>query len=350
MIQFSIIGVMSGTSLDGMDVAFCNLSRTSSGWHYTLGPAETITYSPQWSEQLATAHQLHGEALTRLHHAYGHYTGEVIHNFIQRHHLVVDYVASHGHTIHHRPDAGFTLQIGSGAAISSACGVPVICDFRTTDVALGGQGAPLVPVGDQLLFNNYSYALNIGGFANISLAKDGERMAWDICPANFVLNMLSRKMGMPYDENGNIARRGEAIPTLLQQLNQLPYYHMNPPKSLGREWVEEQILPLLNRENTTADILHTFTEHIAQQIGAATSSHKGNMLVTGGGAFNSYLMERIAAHSPCQVIIPSPDLINYKEALVFALLGALRVLGEPNCLASVTGARRDNVGGCIYLP
>ncbi|NQV03341.1 MAG: anhydro-N-acetylmuramic acid kinase, partial [Bacteroidia bacterium] len=268
----------------------------------------------------------------------------------------------------------WSTQIGKGAAIAAETGLPVVCDFRSTDVALGGQGAPLVPIGDQLLFTDYHYCLNLGGFANISFVQEGKRIAYDICPANMVLNTLANQAGQAFDDNGNMARSGKILPGLLESLNHLSYYHQPAPKSLGKEWVESTINPLLDpliqhpatlslrgaeaarepkqerRGNKIQDLLHTFCEHIAIQAGNNTGINRvDKLLITGGGAMNSYLVERIRHYAAPQIILPDLQTIHFKEALIFAFLGLLRWRNEINILSSVTGAKRDSVGGAIYL-
>lgn len=261
-------------------------------------------------------------------------------------------IASHGHTVFHRPDEGYTLQIGDGKEIAKIAGVVTVNDFRSLDVSIGGQGAPLVPVGDKLLFPEFPVCLNIGGIANVSFDRNEKRIAFDICPANQVLDFLAKKNGMAYDANGDMARAGHVDKELLQALNALPYYKLAPPKSLGREWVESVIMPIMKlNEASVNDLLATFTEHIAEQISRSVAElPSSRLLVTGGGAFNKYLIGRLIMHTHHQVVIPESDLISFKEALVFALLGLLRWHGETNVFCSVTGARSDSCSGNIHFP
>jgi anhydro-N-acetylmuramic acid kinase len=271
--------------------------------------------------------------------------------FLKDNELSADLVASHGHTIFHQPEKGFTFQLGEGAAIVSRCHVTTVSDFRTMDVALGGQGAPLVPVGDELLFPHYAYCLNLGGFANVSNRVEGTRIAFDLCPANIVLNELARRTGKEYDLNGNIGRSGVAHPQLVKELNSLEYYLQRGPKSLGREWVEKSYMPLLNKYNLPLEnIMCSVYEHISVQIGSYLDlSGPGEVLVTGGGAFNTFLVELIQSHTESILVIPDEQLVKFKEALIFAFLGLLRFRNETNCLASVTGAVRDSSTGVIHL-
>jgi len=343
---------MSGTSLDGLDIAFCRFRYSKKKWKCSIKKAVTLRYSKEWLKKLSEAHKLSGPGLLQLQNEYGAYLGNAVKQFVKKNHLSkIDFVASHGHTIFHQPENHFTFQLGKGAAIASACKLPVINDFRSLDVALGGQGAPLVPIGDRLLFANYTFCLNLGGIANISYEHKGLRLAFDICPVNIVLNHLAKTLNMEFDKNGKLAKKGKVDEELLKQLNLLSYYKKQAPKSIGREWVEEECLPIIEASKaSTEDKLSTFTEHIAIQIAEACKGKKGKMLVTGGGAFNKYLIERIKKLSPgIKVIVPAKELVNYKEALVFAFLGVLRWRGEVNVLKSVTGASRNNSGGSIHI-
>ena len=290
-----------------------------------------------------------------LHSSYGQYLGEQVVMFMQSTGLKPDLVASHGHTIFHEPHKKIMYQIGDGAAIAAVTGLSTVSDFRRLDIMLNGQGAPLVPIGDRLLFGDYDFCLNIGGFSNISFEQEGQRIAFDISPVNYVINHYCRQIGLEFDRDGLLARSGQVCEALLQQLNDLSYYHMDYPKSLGREWVESEIYPLLERYDLPlADRLRTFYEHAAYQIALTVKAHisdeKGekSMLITGGGAYNKFLIERIEALTPCRIVIPESRIIEYKEALIFAFLGALYMADEPSCLKSVTGAAIDNIGGMLF--
>jgi len=339
------IGTMSGTSLDGLDL--CAVEFTQNSFH--IHAAETFEFSPVWRNRLSAAFTVSGLELQQLSVDYGKFCGECINTFVAKHHIQAAYVASHGQTIFHTPHTGLTLQIGSGAHIAAVTGIPTICDFRTLDVAMGGQGAPLVPIGDQLLFSQYDYCLNIGGFANVSTQLCEKRIAWDICAANIVLNEYAQKYGCAYDENGNSGRKGVCNEELLQKLNQLPFYAQPAPKSLGREWVEREIMPVLQAGTLPDfDVMRTFYEHCGYQIGKTLQGKHTKTLCTGGGVCNSLLMEIIAQHAETELIVPSPEIIHFKEALIFAYLGYLRVQRTPNCLASVTGAAKNVCGGVVW--
>jgi anhydro-N-acetylmuramic acid kinase len=280
---------------------------------------------------------------------YGRLLGNFVKNFIKEYQIKADFVASHGHTVFHQPDKGFTAQIGDGAAIAAVAQLPVVCDFRTMDVALGGQGAPLVPIGDKLLFSDYHYCLNIGGIANISFDENGTRKAFDISPANMALNYFADKIGLPYDKDGELSKKGQLKNNLFQELNALDFYQIHSSKSLGREWFETFFLPIVLKYNySVEDSLRTLVEHIAFQIGKVCKK-QGNILITGGGAKNKFLIECIFKYTPsCQICIPDTLLIDYKEALIFAFLGLLRMEEQVNCLKSVTGAGKDSIGGAVY--
>lgn len=350
--DITAVGIMSGTSLDGLDLACCRFLYQSGSWHYHILAAETRPYPDEWLKTLQHLPEAPAASLAREHVRYGKWTGQACREFIRRHHLNPHLIAGHGHTIFHRPDEAYTLQLGSGAAIAAETGIATIVDFRSADVALGGQGAPLVPVGDRLLFGDYAACINIGGFANFSFESDGHRKAWDICPANFILNREARKLGFTMDESGSLARNSQPDQKLLNRLNNLDYYKTEGPKSLGREWVEQVFLPIHGPESLPpAVVLSTYTAHIAFRISEELKkAAAGRVLVTGGGAHNTFLIERIRALSDATLVIPDKLTIDFKEALIFAFLGVLRLRNEVNCLADVTGASRDNCGGAIYRP
>lgn len=348
--RYKVIGLMSGTSLDGVDVLACEYWQTEKGWEYSMVNGETFHYSNRMYNRLKTSQNLTGIELAQLNVDYGKYLGELVKAFSEKYAYKPNFIASHGYTVFHEPAKGLTLQIGSGAEIAAITGVKTICDFRTNDVALGGQGAPLVPVGDALLFSEYVACINLGGFSNISYEQlNGSRIAFDICPVNYVLNYLSQKLELAYDKGGEIGKSGEIIDKLLVQLNNLDFYKQAPPKSLGREFVEKEIYPLLEDKYQVKDMLATFYEHIAMQLSKTINSlPKGKVLITGGGAFNNHLIELIRGKCEHELEVSNIQLIEFKEALIFGFLGVLRMQGIPNCLASVTGAKKDNVGGCVY--
>ncbi|MFT7072708.1 MAG: anhydro-N-acetylmuramic acid kinase [Polaribacter sp.] len=344
------IGLMSGTSLDGIDLVYIKFLKNKHT-SFEILHSETIAYAKEWKELLQQAISFSSEELFNLDGTYGKFLGNIIQNFIEKYKIKnIDFIASHGHTVLHQPQKGITLQIGSGEEIAKITKQKVICDFRTQDVALGGQGAPLVPIGDALLFPEYDFCLNLGGFSNVSFRKENERVAFDICPVNIVLNFYANKIGLEYDASGKIASEGKINEQLLEQLNALDFYKTAAPKSLGLEWVQKEILPLLDAYKITiSSILSTFVEHIAMQI-ASVIKDSNSVLITGGGVFNSFLMQRIEKHSNIKIKQSSDALINYKEALIFAFLGMLKIDNQINCLKSVTGASKNHSSGVIFLP
>ena len=349
--DYLVVGMMSGTSLDGIDLILSRFHKRPDRWHFTIEKALTIDYSGDWKKRLELAAGLDAETFIMLHQEYGRFIGASISRFLSEQGLSADLIASHGHTIFHQPGKGLTYQLGEGASIASQCKLTTVSDFRTLDVALGGQGAPLVPVGDALLFPQYRYCLNLGGFANISCNRDGRRIAWDICPVNIVLNTLSRRSGQDYDLGGKAGRQGLPNDDLISELNNLGFYSVTGPKSLGREWVETTYMPVLEKYDIPLeDLMRSVYEHTAIQIGKCMNSPgAGEALVTGGGAFNTFLMERISDRARVRLVIPDDRLVKFKEALIFAFLGLLRFRNEINCLASVTGARKDSSSGIIHL-
>lgn len=342
---------MSGTSHDGLDLAHCSFSLEKGSWNFKINVAETIPYSDEWKQRLMALPEESNDNIKETDIELGRYIGRAVKDFIERHELSADLVASHGHTIFHDPAHKLTLQIGKGEEIASICRIKVINDFRSQDVELGGQGAPLVPIGDKMLFGDYDLCLNIGGIANISYEKDGQRLAYDICAVNMVLNKLASYSGKEYDDRGMMAAVGIVQEDMLEQLESLAYYHMTGPRSLGREWVEENIFPLLHDADETGinNLLATYTEHAAQRIAAVIDAGK-RVLVTGGGAYNDQLLKRIQTHCDAEIIVPDKLLVEFKEAMIFAFLGVLRDRGDNNVLGSVTGSGVDHSSGQIHIP
>ena len=344
------IGLMSGSSLDGLDLALVKFTSDEGRYTYDIIAADTLPYPQYWHDQLAGAFLRMPEELVPLDKEYGTFLGSQVKAFVEKHHATPDFVASHGHTIFHKPEQRYTLQIGDGQALADACGLTVVNDFRTEDILKGGQGAPLVPIGDRLLFSEYDICLNIGGIANLSYELDGKRIAYDICIANQALNWLAQREGHAFDRDGMMASQGHIDSTLLEALNDNGFYHQRPPKSLGREFFETFQKPLLE-SYPSQDALATFVEHIAMQIAETTKRlPQGKMLITGGGALNRYLVTRIQHHTGHQVVIPDRMTVDFKEALIFALLGLLRLEGRTNVLCSVTGAPTDSCSGKIWHP
>jgi len=351
MKSYVSIGVMSGTSLDGLDLAACRFTFDRT-WNFETIKAVTVPYSHKWVNRLSSAADLNALDFAFLNNDFGKFIGKQVAEFSADLPQKPDLVSSHGHTVFHQPQNKLTVQIGNGASIAAYSGLPTVCDFRSQDVALDGQGAPLVPIGDELLFGDYEYCLNLGGIANISFRENGERKAFDICPANMAFNLFIKELGFQYDLDGNYGRTGKVQEELLHLLNQLDFYQQKGPKSLGREWFEEEFLPLIHSfQLSPTDTLRTLYEHVSDQLSLAVDQYpKGRMLITGGGAHNVYLIELFSEKTKHKTIVPSAQIIDFKEAIIFAFLGVLRLREEPNCLKSVTGANYDHTGGAIYLP
>lgn len=349
--SYNVVSVMSGTSLDGIDILYANFCFKTK-WSFKILNFDTVPYSENWIKTLRRLTQYSKIELNEIDHNYSDYLGRTVLEFIDKNNLkTIDFVVSHGHTALHKPSEGFTYQIGNQQVVADILQKKLICDFRVQDVKLGGQGAPLVPIGDQLLFGDYDYCINLGGFANISFKGNGKRIAFDICPVNIVLNYYVSQLGFQYDDEGKIATSGCINYSLLEILNSLEYYSLSSPKSLGLEWVEDHIFPLIERyELQVEDVLRTFVEHSAIQISKFLSKKNSNSIITGGGAYNVFLIERIKQLSKSKIIIPDSDIIEYKEALIFGLLGVLKDREEVNCLSSVTGARKDHSSGKILIP
>ncbi len=349
--MYRVTGVMSGSSMDGVDLACCDLVQEKGNWSYKFLAAGTFPYTPELQSKLEKACHWNMDEIHKLDLELGTFYGQLLNRFHKKEKLKPDYIASHGHTILHDPARGITFQAGNGKIMAGRTGITVINDFRKEDVAQGGQGAPLVPLGDRLLFPAYDGCLNLGGFANISFDNPGGlRVAYDLCPANMALNRVASLKGKAYDRNGEMGRRGTIRRDLLEQLNQLEFYRLRGPKSLGREWFLEQFLPVIEGSGLAAeDLMSTVQEHIALQISRGINEAGiRSVLITGGGALNRSLLQRIRSHTEATLEIPEEELVHYKEALIFALLGILRIRGEINCLASVTGGRKDLSAGTIH--
>lgn len=389
---YKVIGLMSGSSLDGLDIAYVHLqlsavsSQAGAGkWEFSFVHTACYPYADEWKQKLAAAPGLSALDYQLLHTDYGHYLGERVNQFIEEHQLQyqVQLIASHGHTSFHLPARKMTAQLGDGAALAATTGINVVSDLRAMDLALGGQGAPIVPIGEKLLFPEYGLFLNLGGIANIS-CHAASFVAFDVCPANRVLNMLAAGVGKEYDAGGALAASGKVDEKLLRRLNALPYYGQAYPKSLANDFGTDTVMPIIRDAGIgTVDALRTHVEHICEQIRNAVErwrsvpagvapggqgggrreaaardgareggSSGGAMLVTGGGAHNAFLVMRLQELlEPLQVevVVPEKELVDYKEALVMTLIGVLRWREENNVLSSVTGAGRDSIGGAVWI-
>ena len=359
MVRYNTIGVMSGSSLDGLDFAYVEFYIENKEWKYLLMDANCYPYSTEWINRLSDLHKASAYDYQLAHHELGQYIGECINQFISTYKINKKelIIGSHGHTIFHEPAKGFSSQIGCGGTISAITNCTTVSDLRTGDVALGGQGAPIVPIGERNLWSSYNMYLNIGGIANISVIQYKETIAYDICAANRVLNLLCHTINLDYDKDGLIARSGQLNNDLLTALNKVAYYQQPYPKTLNNSFGTDYIYTIIKEYNcTTEDALHTYTEHIAIQISNVLNHHQKSMdkpsqlLITGGGALNKYLIERIQYYisQDIKIVITTKLEIEYKEAIIMAFIGLLRVLNKTNILASVTGAKRNSVNGCVW--
>ena len=357
---YKVIGLMSGSSLDGLDVCYTYLEEVRGEWKFDIQEAACIEYSDELMEELSHASDLNAAAFLKLNTRYGRYLGEQVNSFIAQHNLQhkVHFIASHGHTAFHEPENHTSTQIGDGATIAAVTSLPVISDLRSLDVALGGQGAPIVPIGDKLLFGDFDYWLNIGGIVNITLQSEGKLLAFDICPGNQVLNGLAANEGKKMEDEGDMARQGSLLLDVLGALNDQPYYKRQPPKSLSNDAAMGLVFPtLMQSSHNNRDLLRTAVQHIAEQIAAIVAKYpinkeRGKMLITGGGAFNNFLVEQIGeVLKPHNInpVVPYEQVVKFKEALVMALIGTLRWREETNVMSSVTGASRDSISGALWM-
>ena len=357
--RYNTIGIMSGSSLDGIDIANVEFYHEDKEWKYVIIDADCIPYNKEWEDRLRRLPTASAYEYQVLHHALGKYIGDLVNEFINQYKISKKelIIGSHGHTVFHEPAKGFTSQIGCGATISAITNCTTVTDLRAGDVALGGQGAPIVPIGEHSLWPGYSMYLNIGGIANLSVRLDKkESIAFDICAANRVLNIMANKIDQPFDKDGLIARSGTIDNNLLEELNKVTYYQQPYPKSLNNSFGTDYIMGIINQYKiSTEDALRTYTEHIAVQIAKCINEHQqvsipNKVLITGGGAMNTYLIALIKQYINKDIVleIPGKSVINYKEAIVMGYIGLLRVLNKTNVLSTVTGAKRNSINGCIW--
>lgn len=353
---YRVIGLMSGSSLDGLDIVFAEINESGGKWSFDIRAAECHPYPEEWRARLEHCTGLAALDYQLLHTDYGHYIGQSVNQFIETNGLQFQagLIASHGHTSFHLPSRKMTAQLGDGAAIAAETGLPVVTDLRAMDVAFGGQGAPIVPIGEKLLFPDCQLFLNIGGIANISFNAE-PYTAFDVCPANRVMNLLAAQVGQEFDEDGKLAASGAVHTGLLRALDELPYYRQAYPKSLANDFGTDVVYPLVQSYGLSpGDAMSTYAEHIAHQVAAAAgkSGCSGKMMVTGGGAFNTFLVSRLTESLlPLSIdpFVPEHHIVQYKEALVMALIGVLRWRQEYNVLSSVTGAERNSIGGAVWI-
>lgn len=357
---YRAIGLMSGSSLDGLDIAFVEFVFSSGMWSFEILASDCYEYDEEWKQRLQNAISMNALDYQQLHADYGHYIGKEVNRFVEENnlHFKIGLISSHGHTTFHVPQKKMTAQLGEGAAIAAETGLPVITDLRAMDIAFGGQGAPIVPVGEKLLLKDYDMYLNLGGIANMSFNDPDKYIAFDVCPANRVLNMIAKKEGKEYDAGGQMAAMGNVHEGLLQKLNALSYYSEPYPKSLANNFGTDEVYPLIRSFGLPHfDELRTMVEHIVLQIQSAIQNSKftiqnSKLLVTGGGAFNTFLINRLAQELQplnIELVVPEEKLVQYKEALIMAFMGVLRWRQENNVLSSVTGAQRDSIGGAVWI-
>lgn len=360
---YRVIGLMSGSSLDGLDICYSEFQETAGRWSYEMKASACYPYEPEMKDALKNAPSLPALEYQLLHTQFGHYMASQVKKFIQEFSLEykVQLIASHGHTAFHAPEKKMTAQLGDGAAIAASTGINVVSDLRAMDVALGGHGAPIVPVGEKLLFTDYDFFLNIGGIANLSFNGPEHYIAFDVCPANRVMNLLAAIEGLDFDPEGGLAAKGKILPALLSSLNELEYYHHPYPKSLANFFGTDVVFPLLKGTGSTEDLLRTFTEHVAIQVSNSVRSvlndfslgmESRKIMITGGGAHNVFLVERIREllqPMNVTVVVPEKELVDFKEAVVMGLIGILRWREENNVFASVTGASRNSIGGAVWI-
>ncbi|MEJ7914533.1 MAG: anhydro-N-acetylmuramic acid kinase [Chitinophagaceae bacterium] len=359
---YKVIGLMSGSSLDGLDIVFTELQEATGGWRFEILAADCYTYTGEWTQKLKEAIHLNALDYQLLHTEYGAYLGKEVNRFIEAHdlHYKVALVASHGHTSFHEPLKKMTAQLGDGAALAAQTKGIVVSDLRALDVAFGGQGAPIVPIGEKLLFPDYQLFLNIGGIANLTATTPHGTIAFDVCAANRVLDMLMNRINHSYDEGGKMAATGSVHSEMLERLNDLDYYRKPYPKSLANSFGTDTVYPIIISYTIPVEnALRTYVEHVAIQVAAAIGTVADasvgvgrKLLVTGGGAFNTFLVKRLSEalqHLSIEVVVPDENLVRYKEALVMALSGVLRWRQEYNVLSSVTGAERNSIGGAVWI-
>jgi anhydro-N-acetylmuramic acid kinase len=356
MKTYKVLGIMSGSSMDGLDLALCEFGNDNNTWTYKIIAAKTYEYDDKWRVRLSQLRKESTISYVKTDVFYAHFIAEKVKEFNAEFSVQPDLIASHGHTVFHYPRIKITAQVGDGSSLSALTGIPVVSDFRRMDMALNGQGAPLVTIGDQLLFNEYDMCLNLGGFANISGSKNGKPISFDICACNILLNRIARDFGKDYDHNGEIAEKGSVNYQLLEQLNNIPYYALPYPKSLNRDWINKELWHIVRefKEISNEDKMKTLVDHIASQIAnsineiAENNGAETKILVTGGSAFNATLIDYIKTHTEAELIIPDEMTINYKESLIFGLLGLLRVLNQTNSLGESTGAIADSIAGGLH--
>jgi len=355
---YNVIGITSGTSLAGLDLVFAALTEVRGKWTYEVKASERVEYTAEWEEKLGKAADLPARDYLLLHSEYGHFIGHAVNQFIADHQLdhQVHFIAAHGDTVFHIPAQKMTAQLGDGAAISAVTGLSVISDLRAMDIAFGGKGAPLLPIAEQLLFPDYQYRVNLGENATLAAQIDGQLIASDICACNYVLDTLAETLNFPFDKDGQLAAGGVTDQSLLNALNGLAFYNEASPRHMSSKFGTGTVLPMIQQHQlSTQGKLNTYTHHIAAQIEKIVKdllpqeeNVPRSLLLTGGGAANTYLVKTIEAALQPHNVTVTVQHDPFRNALMIALLGALRWRQEPNGLASVTGAEKDSVGGALW--
>ncbi len=348
---YHAIGIMSGTSLDGLDVAVIKFEQNLDKWSFKVINASTFDYTTDLKKRLSCCIDSGGFELIQLSNDWAYFASDCINKIKKQLNFKIDLIGSHGHTVFHQIDKKLTYQLGNAAIIAVETGIKTVSDFRSSDVALGGQGAPLVPIGDQLLFSEYDACLNLGGIANISFLENGQLLAFDVCPFNIPMNLLANQKNKEFDKNGEMAQKGTFQEKLLQNLKSLAYFQQASPKSLGVEWINKNFNPLLNElelnvEDKLSTLIELFSDLIATEINSKAIK---NILISGGGTHNNYFINQLKSKTNAEIILPKSEIIEFKEAIIFAFLGLLRVLEIPNTITSVTAAKRAHCSGAIYL-
>lgn len=349
MKTYKVIGIMSGSSCDGLDISLCEYKLENDHWSFEIIKTHTEEYSKTWKSRLMNCRNLTGNELRELDLQFGHLIGSSVNNFLKSYSEKIDIISSHGHTVFHDVSNKYNLQIGDGHAISALTETDVVYDFRTLDIQKGGQGAPLVPMGDILLFSDYEACLNLGGIANVTINKGEIVTAFDVCPFNQLLNACAIKLGHEFDEDGKIGQQGNLIKELKKELENWGYY-LKGDTSISNEQIANELLPLINLYSNTPDTLFTLYDHFSEQIANQVNKYltkEDRILLSGGGAYNLYFIQLLEERINASVIVPGKGLIEHKEAIIFAFLGILRIRNEINCLSSITGSTSDSVCGAF---
>jgi anhydro-N-acetylmuramic acid kinase len=348
-----ILGAMSGSSLDGLDLAICSFTDQSI---FTIHNSTTIELPLDLRTKLKNFSTLNAFQIADLDAYFALFSAHSIRDFTNNWIGGISLVVSHGHTLYHNPANAVSWQIGNGGIIAAVTGIDTLCDLRVQDVALGGQGAPLAALVDLNLFKDYTGLLNLGGIANITINQSNTVYSWDISPCNQVFNHLAQKEGKEFDKGGSIARSGKILMELIHKWQENTYFSQMPPKSMDNTWVKENYIKEIDKIDQPVKILMaSFAEFVAIQLSKDLKSldlNPGKILVTGGGAFNAHFISRLKVHlSPLNwvVEVAEESLINYKEAMLMAYMGHRYINKKTNTISTATGAEKDLISGALYL-